>query len=358
MAKRYDPILCMMVDEPAKAHDANKYVEQAIKWMKEGKGRLEILSGLQQMGLTSTDAVEYYAEAMTETGYKYRPKDAKAKDELSLAQKKQVVTELKGYLKKSYNFSDESEYARAYEDLRHMFTTGSRKSISGLFENSVKKTGAQDANTLYETFAHGNSKHAGVLEMNGKAKVVVWNEGDNPRTGNVTVIGEDTPANRSKAKSMLDSAKAKDGTYGTVSDYYNQMKGKSKSEVERILASAEGNPNAYLAYKEWKKRYAKAKDSNALDEAIKTCDAVDVDRISNYLWLWVEGREVASLLFNEGLDKYSGPHDKEHKDEAYDFAKKYAQKELDALYSKLKSSVEKKLKEGYTNTKNYISGAR
>ena len=86
MAKRYDPVMCMMVDEPTKAQD-----------------------------------------------------------ELSLAQKKQVVVELKGYLKKSYNFSDESEYARAYEDLRHMFTTGSRKSISGLFENTVKKTGAQDA---------------------------------------------------------------------------------------------------------------------------------------------------------------------------------------------------------------------
>lgn len=86
MAKRYDPIMCMMVDEPTKAQD-----------------------------------------------------------ELSLAQKKQVVTELKGYLKKSYNFGDESEYARAYEDLRHMFTTGSRKSISGLFENTVKKTGAHDS---------------------------------------------------------------------------------------------------------------------------------------------------------------------------------------------------------------------
>lgn len=90
MAKRYDPIMCMMVDKPDKAHD-----------------------------------------------------------ELSLSQKKQVVTELKGFLKKSYNFSDESEYARAYEDLRHMFTTGSRKSISGLFENTVKKTGAHDsASTL------------------------------------------------------------------------------------------------------------------------------------------------------------------------------------------------------------------
>ena len=86
MAKRYDPILCMIVDD-----------------------------------------------------------SVKTQDELSLAQKKQVVTELKGYLKKSYNFSDESEYARAYEDLRHMFTTGSRKSISGLFENAVKKTGAHDS---------------------------------------------------------------------------------------------------------------------------------------------------------------------------------------------------------------------
>lgn len=69
----------------------------------------------------------------------------KTEDELSLAQKKQVVTELKGFLKKSYNFSDESEYARAYEDIRQMFTTGSRKSISGLFENAVKKTGAHDS---------------------------------------------------------------------------------------------------------------------------------------------------------------------------------------------------------------------
>lgn len=68
----------------------------------------------------------------------------KTNDELSLAQKKQVVTELRGFLKKSYNFGDESEYERAYEDIRQMFTTGSRKSISGLFENAVKKTGAHD----------------------------------------------------------------------------------------------------------------------------------------------------------------------------------------------------------------------
>ena len=110
MAKRYDPIMCMMVDEPTKAQD-----------------------------------------------------------ELSLAQKKQVVTELKGYLKKSYNFSDESEYARAYEDLRHMFTTGSRKSISGLFENTVKKTGAKDS-------ASALDKAIKVCDASTGHKVVVFVE--------------------------------------------------------------------------------------------------------------------------------------------------------------------------------------
>ena len=110
MAKRYDPIMCMLVDEPTKAQD-----------------------------------------------------------ELSLAQKKQVVIELKGFLKKSYNFSDESEYARAYEDLRHMFTTGSRKSISGLFENTVKKTGAHD-------FASALDKAIRICDASTGHKVVVFVE--------------------------------------------------------------------------------------------------------------------------------------------------------------------------------------
>lgn len=77
---KYDPIMCMMVDEPTKAQDVNKYVEQALKWMKEGKGRLEILSGLKQMGLTPIDAAKYYAEANRELGYKYSSKDFNALD--------------------------------------------------------------------------------------------------------------------------------------------------------------------------------------------------------------------------------------------------------------------------------------
>lgn len=101
----------------------------------------------------------------------------KTHDELSLSQKKQVVTELKGFLKKSYNFSDESEYARAYEDLRHTFTTGSRKSISGLFENAVKKTGAKDSKTIDKAikmcdYAYGTAE---IKDVNGKW--VVYNSG-------------------------------------------------------------------------------------------------------------------------------------------------------------------------------------
>ena len=139
---RYDPVMCMMVDEPAKAQD-----------------------------------------------------------ELSLAQKKQVVTELKGYLKKSYNFSDESEYARAYEDLRHMFTTGSRKSISGLFENTVKKTGAQDESYI----------------VRGRKYKVVKRDGDN-----VTVIGPDGKVTKmdidflmSEGKKASDSASVLDKAIST-----------------------------------------------------------------------------------------------------------------------------------------------
>lgn len=137
----------------------------------------------------------------------------------------------------------------------------------------------------------------------------------------------------SNAKKVYDSAKAKDGTYGTVSDYYNQMKGKSKSEVEKILASAEGNPNAYLAYKEWKKRYDKAKDSNALDKAITTADGMFASAFGEY----TKGakfkkekflKELAGISDAEELAKRIQTLDNELKnnlerlDEAYNVASK------------------------------------
>ena len=145
MAKRYDPIMCMMVDEPTKAQDA---MPSDLKKAGYEVGTVEKYGStyytlVYNGKVISTSPTE--ANIVEKAKKHYANRHDKAQDELSLAQKKQVVTELKGYLKKSYNFSDESEYARAYEDLRHMFTTGSRKSISGLFENTVKKTGARDS---------------------------------------------------------------------------------------------------------------------------------------------------------------------------------------------------------------------
>lgn len=101
------------------------------------------------------------------------------------------------------------------------------------------------------------------------------------------------------------------------------------------------------------------KDSKTIDKAIKTCDAkvhdsVDIEHIADYLWTWASGRDIANELFYEGLDKYSGPHDPEHKKEAYEFARKYATSELNKVYSKLKSVVEKRLKEGFETNKRLI----
>ena len=180
MAKRYDTIMCMMVDEPDKA-----------------------------------------------------------KDELSLAQKKQVVNELKGYLKKSYNFSDESEYARAYEDLRHMFTTGSRKSISGLFENTVKKTGAHDAKAKDESYV-----------VRGKKYKVVKRDGDN-----VTVIGPDGKVTKmdidflmSEGKKTSDSASALDKAITTADGMFASTFGEytkgAKFKKEKFLKELAGISDA------------------------------------------------------------------------------------------------------------------
>ena len=180
MAKRYDPIMCMMVDEPTKAQD-----------------------------------------------------------ELSLAQKKQVVTELKGYLKKSYNFSDESEYGRAYEDLRHMFTTGGRKSISGLFENTVKKTGAHDAKAHDESYV-----------IRGRKYKVVKRDGDN-----VNVLGPDGKITKmdidflmSVGKKVSDSASTLDEAIKTADGMFASTFGEytkgAKLKKDKFLKELAGISNA------------------------------------------------------------------------------------------------------------------
>ena len=232
MAKRYDPIMCMMVDEPAKAQD-----------------------------------------------------------ELSLAQKKQVVIELKGYLKKSYNFSDESEYARAYEDLRHMFTTGSRKSISGLFENTVKKTGAQDAKSLGK-YKLPNGEIVEVIDrknVHGVDTIVYKNSrGVHFATVDWFMSNAKKVYDSAKVVATYLNAKARDVAPATQR-YINTIVDESKANAEKFVRQAEQDDEVpenelkyvYKAYNE-KFGYKFHDSASALDEAIKTADGMFASAFGEY----------------------------------------------------------------------------
>ena len=194
MAKRYDPILCMMVDEPTKAQDAkakDKLVKVPDNKLKDFEANLRS-AGFKVVSKSDRGMSTHY-QVEVSSSKKFTEADLR-----EWANKIDAVCDkMDSVAPTTWNIGLTADgKITAGLDVREMYVKDSAK--------------VADANTLYETFAHGNNKHAGVLEMNGKAKVVVWNEGDNPRTGKVTVIGEDTPANRSKAKSMLDSASALD----------------------------------------------------------------------------------------------------------------------------------------------------
>ena len=173
-------------------------------------------------------------------------------DELSLSQKKQVVTELKGFLKKSYNFSDESEYARAYEDLRYMFTTGSRKSISGLFENAVKKTGAHDSVKTKDA-----SWKAWSLYIDGKF---------------VKAFNSEMPP---------------------IKEAKEYMKENHPGKVAKLSRNT-GSSSGYVI---------SSKDSNTIDKAIRSCDRVTVkydDAIGDTHTFFKETEEEAKKWIDQG----------------------------------------------------------
>ena len=187
------------------------------------------------------------------------PDTVKTQDELSLSQKKQVVTELKGFLKKSYNFSDESEYARAYEDLRHMFTTGSRKSISGLFENAVKKTGSHDSvETKDENKNEGFKIHK--AEIRGDKLYLTYTD--------LLYGGKETESfTKSEAK-------------GFLTDPWNTWEGNTKSVMMKFV-----------------------KDSKTIDKAIRSCDRVTVkydDAIGDTHTFFKETEEEAKKWIDQG----------------------------------------------------------
>lgn len=236
MAKRYDPIMCMLVDEPTKAQD-----------------------------------------------------------ELSLAQKKQVVVELKGYLKKSYNFSDESEYARAYEDLRHMFTTGSRKSISGLFENTVKKTGAKDsASALDEAIKTADGATGDKLYADVKA---IYNLFSNILLTYTNEQSVQKLANEGTKKCLELAAKVKgvrDEAIKTADEStykveYSDIPG-SKKNYAYVKANSENeaaNKVKGVVYS------VKIVDSKTIDEAIKVRDVSNDEKDKNFREFYKKLRKIA-----------------------------------------------------------------
>ena len=75
MAKRYDPILCMMVDEPTKAQDELKIKKEDGLWCVYKDGKV--------IGQSNSEAGALRLYRMFES-------ENKVHDELSLAQKKQV----------------------------------------------------------------------------------------------------------------------------------------------------------------------------------------------------------------------------------------------------------------------------
>lgn len=76
---------------------------------------------------------------------------------------------------------------------------------------------------------------------------------------------------------------------------------------------------------------------------------VNVDELSDYLWIWTDIRAIGNPIAeirNELMDEAweSGIRDKK---EAYKYIKKNYKKYLDKIYSDLKKSVDKKLRDGY-----------
>ena len=236
MAKRYDPILCMMVDEPVKAQD-----------------------------------------------------------ELSLAQKKQVVTELKGYLKKSYNFSDESEYARAYEDLRHMFATGSRKSISGLFENTVKKTGAHDAKS-YGKYKLPNGEIVEVIDRKDIHGVdtIVYKNSRGVHFATVDWF-------MSNAKKVRDSAKAKDKLVKVPDNKLKDFEANLRSAGFKVVSKSDrGMSTHYQVEVSSSKKFTEADLREWANKIDAVCDKMD--SVAPTTWnigLTADGKITAGLDVRE-----------------------------------------------------------
>lgn len=76
---------------------------------------------------------------------------------------------------------------------------------------------------------------------------------------------------------------------------------------------------------------------------------VDIDKISDYLWTWTDIHAIGnpiSEIRNELMDEAYETGIRDRK-EAHEYVKKNYKKHLDKIYSDLKKSVDKKLRDGY-----------
>ena len=307
MAKRYDPILCMMVDDSVKTEDRDPYAYEEIKKdiqiMKSGKASYitknsligRISHSYNNRTITKEQKTELMNLVMSAQDAKKVRDSAKAQDELSLAQKKQVVTELKGYLKKSYNFSDESEYARAYEDLRHMFTTGSRKSISGLFENTVKKTGAQDAKSLGK-YKLPNGEIVEVIDRKNVHGVdtIVYKNSRGVHFATVDWF-------MSNAKKVYDSAKAKDKLVKVPDSKLKDFEANLRSAGFKVVSKSDrGMSTHYQVEVNSSKTFTEADLKEWANKIDAVCDKMD--SVAPTTWnigLTADGKITAGLDVRE-----------------------------------------------------------
>ena len=90
----------------------------------------------------------------------------------------------------------------------------------------------------------------------------------------------------------------RDSVNGSVDDFFNKRKGKSKTEVEKIVILAKGNPNAEKAYIKWK---SEVKDALPITYSIKVSEykgKLKID-VENEYW------DSSDYAFYDGQKIYS-----------------------------------------------------
>lgn len=326
VAKVYDPIMCMMVDKPDKAQDAmNKAIETADaegeKWITMRGSHVKI------DGEGNAIAGNAKVKNIINNG-----KSGPSKENSGSAREKLS----------SMSRSDLNHFAEMYGDYDDAESFRKEDIIEDMIEEHGEEKVGKMLNTFNEMFSKGKEKKK-----------------ENPVA--VKKKNESTNSNASAREKLSGMSRSDLEHFAEMYGGYEDARGIRKDDIIDDMIDDYGEEKVNKMLETYNGIFKKkGNDSaSALDEAIRTTDRMfNADQFADYLWRFADGREIASMLLNEGLDKYSGPHDKEHKEEAYAFAKQYAMKELENFTKQVRSAVEKRLKDGYSNAKNSIISAK